>query len=152
MRNLFIVLCKFLGVFAIFEGLIGISTHCGFLGFGGKLFFFQLLLMSLVPIIIGLFLIIKTEMVASWVKIRPEEESIKLDINFLRVGIILIGLYSLTNGLPNLIYHICFSDYNTASSSSQGIRYLIEVLLSLVLIFMSRQITNYILKTAEKKQ
>jgi hypothetical protein len=93
MRNLFIVLCKFLGVFAIFEGLIGIFAHFGFLLSGGKLSFFQLLPISLTPIFFGLFLVIKTEMVASWVKIRPEEENIKLDINFLRVGIILIGLY-----------------------------------------------------------
>ena len=152
MRNLFIVLCKFLGVFAIFEGLIGISAHYGFLIFGGQISFFQFLPISIMPIILGLFLIIKTEIVASWVKIRTEEENIKLDISFLPAGIILIGLYSLINGLPLLVYYLCFSDYNQASSKSQVIRYLMEVLLSLILIFMSKQIANYILKTAEDKK
>jgi hypothetical protein len=152
MRSLFIVLCKFLGVFAIFEGLIGISANCGFMLFGGKISFFQFLPISLMPIILGLFLIIKTEMVASWVKIGKEEENIKLDISFLRTGIILIGLYSLINGMPLLVYHFYFSNYNQASSSSQVVRYLIEVLLSLVLIFMSKQISNLILKTSENKK
>jgi hypothetical protein len=104
------------------------------------------------PIILGLFLIIKTEIVASWVKIRTEEENIKLDISLLPAGIILIGLYSLINGLPILVYYLCLSDYNQASSKSQVIRYLIEVLLSLILIFMSKQIANYILKTSEDKK
>ncbi len=159
MRTLFIPLAKLLGIFLVFQPLCYIAYMLYWVlsraAVGQESVQSTLVLsfpMYIVGLVLGLILIFKTEKIAAFLKIPPDSAgSIVINSDsVLRVGLMLIGVYTVVQAVPTLIGALVFILQQTGKTPSvyqdKFWTSMLQTVLGISLVLQARRLAEFLNK------